>query len=137
MKDCCLIGVGYFFIAFAIVYFFSDKVISLFVSNPEPIMIEQSRTFLIWVVSFYILLAFVNIFRFLIQGVGFPRFAILAGVFEMVARTLAALLLVPRLGFTGVCMASPLAWIFADAFLIPAYYYVMKKVEVKLNYKRC
>ena len=53
----------------------------------------------------------------------------------MIARAIAALVLVPRIGFTGVCMASPLAWIFADAFLIPAYFYVMKKVEMKLNYK--
>lgn len=135
LKDCCLIGVGYSFIAFAVVYFFSDKVISLFVSNPEPLMLSQSRTFLLWVVAFYILLAFVNIFRFLIQGIGFPTFAILAGVLEMIARTLAALVLVPILGFTGVCMASPLAWVFADAFLIPAYFYVMKKVEVRLNYR--
>ena len=135
LKDCCLIGVGYFFIAFAIVYFFADKVIAMFVSNPDTIMVSQSRTFLLWVVSFYILLAFVNIFRFLIQGMGFPTFAILAGVFEMIARTLAALLLVPRLGFLGVCMASPLAWILADAFLIPAYFYVMKKVAIRLNYK--
>lgn len=135
LKDCCLLGVGYSFIAFAIVYFFSDKVIELFVSNPDPLMISQSRAFLIWVVAFYILLAFVNIFRFLIQGIGFPTFAILAGVLEMIARTLAALVLVPLLGFTGVCMASPLAWIFADAFLIPAYFYVMKKVEIRMNYR--
>lgn len=136
LKDCCLIGVGYFFIAFAIVYFFSDKVIALFVSNPEPLLISQSRTFLMWVVSFYILLAFVNIFRFLIQGIGFPTFAILAGVLEMVARALAGLFLVPKFGFIGVCMASPLAWIFADAFLIPAYFYVMKKVEERFNGSR-
>lgn len=135
IKDCCLIGIGYSLIAFVVVYFFSDKVIELFVSNPDPIMVSQSRQFLLWVVAFYILLAFVNIFRFLIQGIGFPTFAILAGVLEMIARTLAAVILVPRLGFTGVCLASPLAWIFADAFLIPAYYNVMKKVEEKFNYK--
>ena len=135
IRDCCLIGIGYSFLAFGIVYLFADRVIGLFVSNPEPIMVTHSRIFLTWLVSFYILLAFVNIFRFLIQGIGFPSFAILAGVFEMVARTLAALILVPLLGFTGVCMASPLAWVFADAFLIPAYFYVMKKVEGKLNYE--
>ena len=53
----------------------------------------------------------------------------MAGVFEMVARTLAALLLVPVFGFTGVCLASPLAWLFADAFLIPAYISVRRRLD--------
>ena len=65
----------------------------------------------------------------MIQGMGFSMFAVLAGVFEMVARALAGLFLVPELGFTGACFASPLAWIFADAFLIPAYLHVRRKLE--------
>jgi len=134
LKDCCLIGIGYFFVAFTIVYFFAGSVISLFVSDPDPTMVAQSRSFLLWLVAFYILLAFVNNFRFLIQGIGYPTFAILAGVFEMVARTLAGIVLVPAFGFLGVCLAAPLAWVFADAFLIPAYFGIMKKLEKKMNY---
>jgi hypothetical protein len=57
---------------------------------------------------------------------GFPTFAILAGVLEMAARVIAALVLVPLLGFLGVCFGSPIAWVFADAFLIPAFYHVRK-----------
>ena len=52
----------------------------------------------------------------MIQGMGFSTFAILAGVFEMIARALAGLVLVPKFGFLGACFASPLAWIFADIF---------------------
>ena len=51
---------------------------------------------------------------------GFSVFAILAGVFEMAARTFAAVLLVPKTGYTGACLANPCAWIAADIFLIPA-----------------
>ena len=61
---------------------------------------------------------------------GFPTFAILAGVFEMVARGGAGVVLVPILGYTGVCMGGPLAWILADSFLIPAFFHsygVLKK----------
>ena len=129
LRDCCIIGTAYWILAFVIVYFFAGNVVALFVANPDPIMISQSRTFLLWLVASYVFLAYVNIFRFLIQGIGFPKFAILAGVFEMIARALAAIVLVPVLGFTGVCMASPLAWVFADSFLIPAYFKVMKKLE--------
>lgn len=57
--------------------------------------------------SFYFPLTLVNITRFFIRGMGFPTFAILAGVFEMVARVL------------------------ADVFLIPAYFYVRKKLAAR------
>ena len=86
--------------------------------------------------AFYIPLAFVNIVRFMIQGMGFSTFAILAGVFEMVARTLAGLVLVPKLGFMGVCFANPLAWIFADIFLFPAYIHVRRKLDKIMGNER-
>ena len=75
--------------------------------------------FLIINSAFYIPLAFVNIVRFLIQGMGYSKFAILAGVCEMAARTLVGFALVPLFGFPAACFASPVAWIFADAFFVP------------------
>ena len=45
----------------------------------------------------------------------------------MIGRIAAAVFLVPVFGFTGVCVASPIAWILADAFLFPAYFHVRKK----------
>ena len=84
------------------------------------------KKFLIITVSCYFLLALVNIVRFMIQGMGFPKFAILAGVLEMIARAFVGFVLVPIWGFTGVCLGSPIAWILADAFLIPAYFHVSK-----------
>ena len=40
-------------------------------------------------------------------------------------------------GFTAVCLASPIAWIFADVFLIPGYISVLNKMkrESKLSSK--
>lgn len=87
------------------------------------------KLFLTLATAFYFPLALVNIIRFMIQGVGFPFFAILAGVFEMVARALAGFVLVPQLGFMGSCLGSPIAWILADAFLIPAYFHVRKRLR--------
>ena len=93
--------------------------------------IANVKLFMLLNTAFYLALALVNIIRFLIQGMGFPTFAILAGVFEMIARALAGLALVPLFGFIGVCLGSPIAWIFADAFLIPAYFHVSKVLHKK------
>ena len=129
LKDCTILGIGYSVLAFVLLYFFGTHLAALFVDTGETRLLEMARQFLIINGAFYIPLALVNIIRFMIQGMGFGVLAIMAGVFEMVARTLAALLLVPVFGFTGVCLASPLAWLFADAFLIPAYISVRRRLD--------
>ncbi len=129
LKACILLGVVYSVIAFVILYFFGGNLAALFVDSPEGEMLSNAGMFLIINSAFYWLLALVNIIRFLIQGMGFSTFAILAGVFEMVARALAGLFLVPQFGFVGACFASPLAWLFADIFLIPAYIHVRRRLQ--------
>lgn len=129
LKSCVLLGAGYSVIAVLAAFFFSDPLARLFLEATEISIIGNVRLFLLCNTAFYFPLALVNIVRFLIQGMGFPTFAILAGVFEMVARTLAGFVLVPLFGFRGVCLGSPIAWIFADVFLIPAYFHVRKVLE--------
>ncbi|MCH5337284.1 MAG: MATE family efflux transporter [Acetatifactor sp.] len=132
LKSCIFLGAGYSVIALCISIFFGRPLATLFLDVSEMAIINNVRFFMIMSTSFYFPLALVNIIRFLIQGMGFPTFAILAGVFEMAARTLAGLVLVPLFGFTGVTLGSPTAWILADAFLIPAYFHVRKVLEKKL-----
>ncbi len=133
LRSCSILGIGYALLAFAVLFFFGDNFVSLFVSDGGAEIMDGARQMLLTMSAFYIPLAFVNIIRFLIQGVGFSAFAVLAGVCEMVARGLAGLFLVPALGFTGACLASPLAWILADAFLIPAYIHVRRKLDKMLG----
>lgn len=129
LRACSILGILYSVVALVVLYFFGDDLSSLFMDAGEKEILAQARMMLIVNASFYIPLAFVNIVRFLIQGMGFSTFAILAGVFEMVARAIAGLLLVPYFGFFGACFANPLAWIFADIFLVPAYFHVRKKLD--------
>lgn len=132
LKSCIFLGAGYSVIALCISIFLGRPLATLFLDVTETAIIDNVRFFMIMSTSFYFPLALVNIIRFLIQGMGFPTFAILAGVFEMAARTLAGLVLVPLFGFTGVALGSPTAWILADAFLIPAYFHVRKVLEKRL-----
>lgn len=128
MSACIKLGIGYALIALVVLFLFGRNLSTLFVSSGEAVVLDEAKMFLIYNALFYIPLALVNIIRFMIQGIGFPTFAILAGVCEMVARIAAAVILVPLLGFQGICMASPLAWIAADLFLIPAFIHVRKKL---------
>lgn len=132
LKSCIMLGAGYSVAALFISIFLGRPLATLFLNVSELAVIDNVRFMLIMNTVFFFPLALVNIIRFLIQGMGFPTFAILAGVFEMLARGLAGFLLVPLLGFTGVTLGSPIAWIFADAFLIPAYFHVRRTLEAKL-----
>ena len=108
---------------------FGKQLTLLFVDAGETAIIAYSYEFLLFCTGGYCLLTLVNTVRFTIQGMGFSVFAITSGVLEMIARTLAGLVLVPLIGYTGICLAHPLAWIFADSFLIPAFFYCKKKVQ--------
>ena len=123
LKSCVILGVGYSVIALGIVLLFATPLELLFLDASEVEILASARTFLIVNVCFYILLALVN------QGMGFPKFAVFAGVFEMIARAFVGFFLVPAFGFMAACFASPAAWLLADCFLIPAYISCHKKLK--------
>lgn len=133
LKYASLIGCIYAVAAFLVLLFFGEELSLLFMDAGEVETIEKSALFLVINGMFYIPLVFVNVVRFAIQGMGFSTFAILAGVFEMVARGFVGLFLVPVFGYTAACFASPLAWIFADLFLIPAFFHCIKKMKNKIS----
>lgn len=129
LKSAVVLGLGYSVIAFVALFFLGKYLLLLFLSPEDVTIIANARLFLLIQSSFYFTLALVNIVRFLIQGMGFSMFAVFAGVMEMLARTIVAFTLVPAMGFLGACFASPLAWVMADLFLIPAFFYVYHKLE--------
>lgn len=129
-----VMGFVYSALAFAVAWFFGRSLTQLFVTDGGAELIELAQMYMVIQVAFYPLLTLVNVVRFAIQGMGFSMFAVIAGVLEMIARSVAALALVPPLGFLGVCLGSPLAWILADAFLIPAYFRCKKRLMGKAHH---
>lgn len=133
LKVGSAMGCIYAVAAFGIQYFFGEYIALMFVDHGETEILANTRWFLIGNSLFYIPLVFVNTVRFMIQGLGYSRLAIIAGVCEMAARSFVGFCLVPVLGYYAVCIANPVAWIAADLFLIPAYRYVMRSLR-KLFY---
>ncbi len=125
-----LIGAVYAALVFVAMFFFCDKIALLFVDASETEILRLVRMQMVTWSAFYIPLCFVNTMRFLIQGMGYSVVSVLSGACEMVARALAGMILVPMIGYLGVCLASPLAWILADIFLFITYFKVIKKAEL-------
>lgn len=133
MKSTCLLGFGYSILACIVLVCFGGAVALLFVSPGETEIIQQVSWFLAANSAFYFPLALVNIVRFTIQGLGFSKSAIFAGVCEMLARSIVAIAFVPIFGYAAICFASPAAWVFADLFLILAYLYIMKRLRSAMS----
>lgn len=74
---------------------------------------------------FFIPLAIVNLYRNGIQGMGYGLLPMMAGVAELVGRGIVAVIAAGKKSYIGVCMASPIAWIFAAVLLIVMYFYIM------------
>lgn len=129
LKSACMIGVVISIVCFIISFFTGRELSLLFLDAAETQIIEYSYVFLLYCTANFFFLMLVNVVRFTIQGMGFSVFAICSGVMELLARAIAGWFLVPKLGYTGICLAHPLAWIFADCFLIPAYFYCRRKLD--------
>ena len=123
VRSCSVLGAGYSAIALGGMLLFAPQCAMLFLSSSDPqlgLLLSLTCQYIVLQTAFFFPLALVNILRFSIQGMGFSVFAILAGVLEMIARTVVGWFFVPGMGYTAACFASPAAWICADAFLIPA-----------------
>ncbi len=129
LRAASLIGTVYSLAVLGLVYLFGRPMLSLFLgADAGGPVTDMAAEYMILNVLFFITLLFVNIIRFSIQGMGFTRLAMIAGVFEMAARTLVALALVPRWGFDAACFANPLAWVMADLFLLPCFLHTYRQL---------
>lgn len=135
VRSAMIIGSVYSVLSLIALYFTTDYIALLFVNASETTIIALTRQFILASACFYIPLTGVNMVRFCIQGMGFSVFAISAGILEMIGRAFAAIILIPSIGFMGACLASPIAWIAADAFLFPAFIHCAKKLNARHNIK--
>ena len=133
LRCTSVMGIAYCVAAFGVAALFARPLLGLFIdAEAAPEVMAMGTRYLMINAAFYIPLLFVNIVRLSIQGMGFTRVAMLAGLSEMIARTVVALFVVPALGFTGACLANPAAWIMADLFLFPCYFQIMRVLRQRL-----
>ena len=130
LKCACVLGFVYAACALFVLWRFGRTFGLLFVNATEHNILDNVQLFLLVNSSCYVLLALVNIVRFMIQGMGFSAFAVFAGIFELVGRAVIGIACVPVFGFAAACFASPAAWVLADAFLIPAYFICRKRLSM-------
>lgn len=118
-------------IAGAILIFLGKYFVTLFIENPTPEIFSYAQQVFNYSAVFFIPLGFIFVYRNVLQGMGESFVPMMAGVYELVARSIVAFTLPKFIGFTGICLSDPVAWIAAAVPLMITYYRKMKKIENK------
>lgn len=118
-------------IAGAILILLGKYFVTLFMENPTPEIFRYAQQVFNYSAVFFIPLGFIFVYRNVLQGMGESFVPMMAGVYELVARSIVAFTLPKFIGFTGICLSDPVAWIAAAVPLMIAYYRKMKKIENK------
>ena len=128
MKIMNYISIVTSLIAGAVLVFFGKYFVMLFVENPTAEMIGYTQEVLNYAAVFMIFLGAIFIYRNVLQGMGESFVPMMAGVYELVARSIVAFTLPKYIGFTGICLSDPIAWIAAAVPLVIAYNSKIKKI---------
>ena len=103
--------------------------LSVLVNNAMMTAISNySDMYLTIVAPFYFILGLLAVYRTSIQSMQNGRAPFAACMIELVMRIAATVGLSGMIGYTSVCIASPLAWIGACSLLIPVYYKMMRRI---------
>ena len=104
-------------------------VVPLFIDSPTEEIVGYANGYLLAVAPFYILLGLLVIYRSAVQSMGNSKAPFAACIIELAMRIGGTMGLPSLIGYTGICLASPLAWMGAIALLIPVYYRDIKIKE--------
>jgi Na+-driven multidrug efflux pump len=79
---------------------------------------------------FYFALAVLVILRSTLQGLNSKIIPLIASAIELLGKFAVAGILVPRIGYLGICISEPVIWIAGSIVVLADFYRVMKKLRI-------
>ena len=126
--QACLISLALSAFMAVLNQFTGAPIVSLFLTdNPEAVALAKQYVLITGYTVF--ILGIMLVFRSALQGLGMKTAPILCGVMETVMSILAAFILIPQLGFIGVCLVNPLSWFASGIPLYIAFGVFRKKIN--------
>lgn len=100
---------------------FGAPMVRLFIGEGSDDVVDEAHRMLIINGCGYWALGMLFVLRGALQGLGHTLVPTVTGVIELVMRVGAAIVLGAWIGFDGVALSNPLAWLGAIVLLVPAY----------------
>lgn len=108
-----------------------EFVVGLFMDVKNEEVIRLAMQYLHIIIIFFFFLGLLLIYRNILQGMGSVIAPLFSGIAELIMRAVAAFKLGEILGYTGICLAAPAAWISAAIVL-----YIGYKISLIKNMKK-
>jgi len=131
VRQTALVSVGLAIVLGTVNIVFGAAFVRLFVGGGEADVVADAHNYLVIQGLTYTILGLLFALRGTIQGLGKAAVPTAAGFMELLLRAAAGLVLVSHFGFLGVCWASPLAWAGSMCALVPAWFYLRRKLIVQ------
>lgn len=111
IKDTVLLSFGWCVIVLCIVFTISPFIVRSITASSEQEVLDNAVRYLKVNSVFYIFPAVICILRNSMQGFGDTKTPLVSSFIELAAKVLIAYLLIPSLGYMGVIVSEPVAWV--------------------------
>ncbi|WP_265459345.1 MATE family efflux transporter [Enterococcus sp. HY326] len=128
-KQTLILSGSFSILAGALIIIFGRALVGLFVPQSDTEVFDLAQIYFIINGSLYWVLATLFIVRYTLQGLGQSVVPTIAGIMELIMRSLAALVLTSLFGYAGAAAASPLAWIGSVVILLFSFFKAIKKLR--------
>lgn len=111
MRDTLLLTWAWCLLVVLMAFTIAPFIIRTITASSEPEIIDTACLYLRFNTSFYFVPAVICLFRNAMQGFGDSKTPVFSSSLELFAKIVAALLFAPALGYWGIIIAEPIAWI--------------------------
>lgn len=132
-RKSLFIELGYWVILAFVVFFLSQHVMRLFVSDATSSVVTLGTNYLKYMAFLYILPAFTNWIQGYFRGMGNMKVTFYSTTIQMIFRVLFVYLLTPFTGFTGIAYSCAGGWIAMLLYEVPVYLKYKKKQSLEEN----
>lgn len=130
-----LLSVVYGVIIGALLWKYGRVTCMLFVGQNAGDILDAGALYLSSIGTFYWVLGILKSLRQAVQGMGWARQAVFAGIIEMIGRTFVSALFVTSYGYGAICWADQTAWTLGAIFLIPVCKACLKHVKEDIRHR--
>lgn len=129
VKKSIMLGAGMSLFVILISFTCIDFLMSFFVDPSEVEVVGIAAYYMRVNSLFYVALVMVMIYRNVLQGFGKKVVPIVTSVIEMLVKIIATFTFTPILGYTGIVIAEPVAWVLMAIILFVGYHSYVKTLK--------
>ena len=120
------------FMMIAIILLIQPYIVPMFVTDASPAIYDYAWDFFKITLPFYPMLGLLSVYRTSVQAMGNSLAPLIACIVELFARCSSSILLGGAIGYVGIVLSSPFAWISADLIVIPSYIHMIRKLKTPM-----